>query len=94
MRGRGTLRHLAEETVVASVSCFVAVYDLGRWEGSLTVLQEYAPVTTLWFQGVREYLLDVPGVCEGAVALNPLDFLDPAARASYTFRGLSLAPGS
>ena len=45
-----------------------------------------------WFDGSREYALDLPGVVGGAVALSPLDMLDPVAQASYTFRGLSLPP--
>lgn len=89
---RGALRDPEDDAVIAEVSCLVVVRDLGRWQGSLTVLVEHASVWDRWMRGVREYLLDLPGHGVGSVSVDPLEWLDPAARGAYTFRGLSLPP--
>ncbi len=64
----------------------------GRWQGSLTVLVEHASLWERWMAGEREYVLELPELGSGTVAIDPLEWLDPAARGSYTYRGLSLPP--
>ena len=91
---RGSLLDPEDRSAVAQVSCYLVVRDLGHWQGSLTVLAEQRSIWREWFAGKREYLLELPGHGIGSVSLDPLEYLDPAARGSYTFRGLGPPPES
>ncbi len=89
---RGALLDPEDDRIVAEVSCLVVIQDLGHWQGSLTVVKEDRSVWERWLAGQKEYVLDLAGHSPGSISLDPMEWLDPAARGCYTFRGLSLPP--
>ena len=93
IRTRGRLYRADDRQLVARVSCYIVVSNLGAWDGSLSILEEFASVEALWYSGVYDFGLELNDGRSGTVTLIPLDLLDPVvAGRSYAFRGISLPP--
>ncbi|MBI4498362.1 MAG: hypothetical protein HY689_10725 [Chloroflexi bacterium] len=94
VRTTGKLYRADDGQLVARVSCYLVVSNLGKWDGSLSLLEEVTSVEALWYAGVHDYGLELSDGRCGTITLTPLSLPSLAtAGKSYTFQGISLPPG-